>query len=109
MNQKNIFVDIDNTITKTKGQDYKQAFPIQERIHMINQLYEKGHYITYWTARGTKTGINWYELTKHQLDHWGAKYHELKMGKPAFDMLIDDKVMESSHFFTLLELSNNKI
>ena len=27
-----------------------------------------------------------------QLNKWGAKFHELKMGKPAYDLFIDDKI-----------------
>jgi hypothetical protein len=32
-----------------------------------------------------------YEFTKKQLNIWGVKFHELKMGKPSYDILIDDK------------------
>ena len=45
----------------------------------------------YWTGRGSVTKINWYELTKKQLNEWGCKYHELRMGKPYYDLFIDDK------------------
>ena len=37
-----------------------------------------------------------YELTKSQLNKWGVKYHQLVMGKLHFDLLIDDKVVNSS-------------
>jgi hypothetical protein len=97
-----IYVDIDETICSRPapaGLDYNQSTPYPERIERINQLYRGGHTIVYWTARGTKTGINHFRLTKDQLDRWGCQYHELRMGKPAFDLLIDDKSIESGTFF----------
>ena len=40
-----------------------------------------------------------FELTQKQLDDWGAKYHELIMGKPHADLFIDDKGMNCNDFF----------
>jgi hypothetical protein len=91
----NIYVDIDNTITETIGTDYENAKPIVEKISIINELYDKGHTITYWTARGSVSGINFYELTKSQLDNWGVKYHNFMVGKPAYDIFIDDKTINN--------------
>ena len=34
-----------------------------------------------------------YSLTKNQLKKWGIKHHYLIMGKPSFDILIDDKAI----------------
>ena len=65
----NIYVDVDNTITKTDGMDYKNAKPLFNKIAIINKLYDDGHTITYWTARGSVSGINYYDLTKKQLDN----------------------------------------
>lgn len=96
----NIYVDIDNTITDTIGDDYKNCLPLIKRINKINKLYEEGNTITYWTARGTVSGIDWRELTEKQLDEWGVKYHKLILGKPAFDMFIDDKAFNSDYFFS---------
>ena len=68
------------------------ALPLHDNIDKINKLYNDGHYIIYWTARGTVTGIDWYETTKNQLNEWGCKYHNLSVGeKPAYDLLICDK------------------
>jgi hypothetical protein len=89
----NIYVDVDNTITETTGMDYQNAKPIYEKIEIINKLYDLGHTITYWTARGSVSGIDFYNLTKTQLDNWGVKYHNFMVGKPAFDILIDDKTI----------------
>lgn len=89
----NIFVDIDETICFYEGKrEYPLAKPNLENIQKINTLYDKGNNITYWTARGTVTKIDWFDLTKNQLDQWGCKYHNLITGqKPAYDLLICDK------------------
>lgn len=95
----NIYVDIDETIARTIDGDYPNATPILKNIKVINKLYEEGHQITYWTGRGTVTKIDWYDLTEKQLGEWGCKYHKLMMGKPAFDIILDDKAINSYRFF----------
>ena len=61
-------------------------------IAKINKLYDEGNEIIYYTARGTVSKINWYDITKDQLDSWGCKYHDLSVGeKPHYDLLICDK------------------
>lgn len=94
----NIFVDIDETIcTKSPNNDYSKALPLKANIKRINKLYNSGHIITYWSARGTGTGINWRDVTIKQFENWGVKYHHLSLGeKPVFDLLIDDRVLNIS-------------
>jgi len=95
-----IFVDLDDTLFNTKGMDYTNSTPIEDRISKINDLYNQGHEITIYTARGSGTGINHYELTKNQLKEFGVKYHYLNIGnKPVFDLLIDDKAISDKEFF----------
>ncbi len=95
-----IYVDIDNTICNTPpSANYTKAKPIHERIAKINSLYNEGHTIVYWTARGTRTGTDWRELTEQQLNKWLVKYHELKLGKPAYDLFIDDRNINSERYF----------
>lgn len=91
-----IYVDIDETIADYQpDQDrkaYDKATPIDINIEKINKLYDEGNEIIYWTARGTLSGIDWYGVTKQQLDDWGCKYHKVITGqKPAYDLLICDK------------------
>ena len=88
-----IYVDIDETICFYSGERlYPKAEPDYENIQKINHLYEQGHQITYWTARGSVTGIDWYDLTETQLKKWGCKWHSLSVGnKPAYDLIICDK------------------
>ena len=45
----------------------------------------------YWTARGSRKQIDWTNLTRQQLEDWGAKYHELRVDKPFYDLFIEDK------------------
>tara|TARA_Y100001934_G_C11685249_1_gene465268 strand:- start:64 stop:405 length:342 start_codon:yes stop_codon:yes gene_type:complete len=96
MKKSKIFVDIDETICVTPGcastaRDYAEASPIIENIEAVNRMYDEGNEITYWTARGSVTGIDWRDLTEKQLESWGAKYHNLILGKPPYDIYIDDK------------------
>ena len=63
----NIYVDIDETICFYKGKrNYNLAKPSLENIKKINILFEEGNEITYWTARGTVTKIDWFDTTKKQ-------------------------------------------
>jgi hypothetical protein len=95
-----IYVDIDDTICKSNGLDYTTVTPYEERIEKINTLFDQGHTIVYWTARGTKTGIPWFHTTYQQLTGWGCKFHELRMNKPFYDIFIDDKAFNSESYFT---------
>ena len=89
-----VYVDIDGTICNITNGIYTDAKPKKKNIRKINKLYEKGNTIIYWTARGTVTQTDWLELTKNQLDRWGCKYHEVRVGKPHYDLWIDDKSKE---------------
>ncbi len=73
-------------------------------IKLANQCYDEGNTVIIYTARGM-TGFkgnisdiysNLYELTTKQLDEWGIRYHQLIMGKAHYDLLIDDKAVDSA-------------
>ena len=103
---RTICFDIDNTICLTKKNFYLKSKPIKKNIKfsLINNLYESGHYIKIFTARymGTyKENINlikkkYFNKTEKQLKSWGLKYHKLYMGKPSFDIYVDDKCLNFS-------------
>jgi CMP-N,N'-diacetyllegionaminic acid synthase len=78
----------------TDNNDYTKSKPLKGNIELINKLFEKGHYIIIFTARGSVTKIDWEKLTVKQLSDAGLKYHELKFGKPAADYYIDDKSID---------------
>jgi len=95
---KTYYVDIDGTICNNTNGRYSMAEPREKYIAFVNELYDQGNHITYWTARGATTGIDWSELTKNQLDSWGCKYHKLKMNKPFYDVFLDDKAMSVEEY-----------
>mgnify|MGYP003111350440 CR=1 FL=1 len=96
-----IYIDIDETICETPSdRNYSLATPIKENIEKANALYDDGHHIVYWTARGTGSGIDWKDITEDQFKSWGVKYHKLKFGKPDYDVFIDDKNFNSDTFFS---------
>jgi hypothetical protein len=94
-----IAFDIDETICKTKNKNYKFAVPIKSKIQLINKLYNKGYKIKIFTARymGKYKGNisiirkKYYKETFNQLISWGLRFHELVIGKPVFDIFVDDK------------------
>lgn len=92
--KKIIYVDIDETIcTSPENRNYFEAQPIKSNIDKINELYDDGNTIVYWTSRGSRKQIDWYALTKQQLEAWGAKHHELRVDKPYYDLFVDDKTL----------------
>ena len=107
MLQLTYLVDIDNTICITKDGDYFNSYPLKDRIDKINKLFNDGHRIIYFTARGmgrTNNDVDksielFYSLTKNQLKNWGAKYHKLLFGKPSSDIILDDKSIDIERFF----------
>ena len=99
--------DVDGTICSTSNGNYLNAKPFFERIKKINELYEQGNTIIFFTARGMGSSINdinsskekYEKLTRNQLMNWGVKYHNLFLGKPAGDFYIDDKGISDKDFF----------
>ncbi len=91
--------DIDNTICKTTTNKYSKSIPIKKNISIINKLYDKGHFINIYTSRymgrtnsnKRKTILIGYKKTFNQLKKWKLKFHKLIMGKPRYDVFIDDK------------------
>ena len=100
--------DIDGTLcTKAIDFDYEASEPIEERIKVVNALYDSGNTIIMQTARGMGRHDNnpqkaieqFYAMTTEQLKKWGVKYHMLFLGKPAGDIYIDDKGIRDEDFF----------
>ena len=98
--KKKIFIfDIDNTICTTRKRNYNKSKPLKSIISKINSLKDNGHYIKMFTARymgrsngNTKEAYErGYEQAKNQLKLWGVRHHKLVLGKPEYDIIIDDK------------------
>ncbi|MDC1315992.1 phosphoheptose isomerase [Alphaproteobacteria bacterium] len=91
--------DLDNTLCTTIDGNYKESQPKELAIKKVNDLFNNGHTIIIFTARYmgrmdgniSKVYEGIYALTKKQLSDWRVNYHELILGKPEFDVLIDDK------------------
>ena len=77
----------------TPGNDYNLSQPLTGTIEKVNRLYDRGHRIVMFTARGSATGIDWSQVTRDQFARWGLKFHELHFGKPAGDYYIDDRLI----------------
>ena len=106
--KKTIAFDLDDVLCsrESNGGDIKKYLscrPTQKMIDICNQCYDSGHEIIVYTARGMTTQYgdiskiyhHLYELTKQQLSDWGIKHHRLVMGKQHYDLLIDDKAVNS--------------
>ena len=88
--------DIDGTICSNTDGDYPEAVPVRHVIEQVNSLFDAGHTIKLFTARGATTGIDWRSVTAAQMEEWNVKYHELIMGKPHADVYVDDKAIHIS-------------
>lgn len=91
--------DIDGTLCTITDATYDQAQPFSDRIAKLNELYDIGHRIVLFTARGSTTGIDWRAVTEQQMSDWGVLYHELILGKPYADIFIDDKAVNDKVWF----------
>jgi len=91
--------DIDGVLCDQVEGNYEDAEPHRAMIDMLNRLYDRGHRIVLNTSRfmGRSKGDPaeaervGREFTEGQLAAWGVRYHELWMGKPRFDYVIDDR------------------
>ena len=107
-NNKIIAFDLDDTLcTRPNDKEilgiekYHYCEPIKEMIDLSNSLYDKGHIIYIYTARGMHTlngdvgeiYAKLYDITLDSLKKWGVKHNGLYMGKIHYDLLIDDKAM----------------
>jgi hypothetical protein len=92
---KTLCFDLDGTLCTNTFGDYDSAEPFEWAIARVNALARTGHHIVILTARGFATGRDWSAQTRAQLDRWGVHYDELVLGKPAADVYIDDRAVNS--------------
>ena len=99
--KKRYCFDLDGVICRTKKNYYIKSRPIKSAINTINKLYQEGNYIFIYTSRfmgrskeNTKlANKKGYKLTLSQLKKWDLKFHKLLMGKPSYDVIVDDKAV----------------
>ena len=104
--RKTYCFDIDGTICTTDC-DYSEAKPFRGVIKHINKLFNEGQTIIFFTSRGSKSGKDWYNFTKSQIEKWGVKYHKLILGKPQADIFIDDRAVNIDDWCKKYELNKN--
>lgn len=108
--KKTFCFDLDGVICKNVKYkksnliNYKKSEPILSAIKAINKLYDNGHTIVIYTARGMtryKGNLSLVKkkllkLTKNSLKSWQLNYHKLVFGKISYDYIIDDKSIDFS-------------
>ena len=85
------------------GDEMEAGFDLCREIRSLSAVLP----IIFLTARGMgrhKNSVNsayqsFYDLTRSQLGVWGAKHHQLFLGKPSGDYYIDDKGVNDEDFF----------
>jgi hypothetical protein len=101
MKIKILCFDLDNVICTTKGRQYEKSKPKKKIIKLINNLYRNDYEIKIFTARymgkfkgnEKKARRFGYKKTFNQLKKWKLNFHELILGKPSYDLIIDDKAL----------------
>ncbi len=107
--KKIVAFDLDDVLCRRDKREggpekYHSCVPVQPMIDVVNKCYDSGMKVVIYTARGmnifdgniTKVYSKLYELTKKQVNDWGIKHHTLVMGKQEYDILIDDKAVNST-------------
>jgi len=121
MNKRKIIAfDLDDVICHRSSEyehlgpdKYNYCKPNQQVIDLVNSLYDDGNEIVIYTARGMSQYngnvaliySKLYSKTSEQLNSWGLKYHQLVMGKIYYDLLVDDKVLNSEDI-TKIQIDN---
>lgn len=100
MKKKVICFDLDGVICTNTWGNYKLAKPIKKNIKFINLLNKKFKIIIFTSrfmgrhndnaAKAKKQG---YKYTQRQLAKWKVKFDKLILGKPSYDLIIDDKAI----------------
>ena len=79
---KNYLIDIDGTITddvpNEEVERMSTCLPYQGSVEIINEWYDQGHIITFFTSRTDEHEV----LTKQWLYKHGFKYHYILFNKP---------------------------
>ena len=79
---KNFLIDIDGTITDDIPNEEPERMgtcePYEDALEIINEWYDEGHIITFFTSRTEEHR----KITEKWLKQHKFKYHGLLMGKP---------------------------
>jgi hypothetical protein len=100
MGKKVICFDLDGVISNNTWGNYKLAKPIKKNIKFINILSKK-YKVIIFTSRymgrnndnSRKANKQGYKLTFSQLKKWKVNFDKLILGKPSYDLIVDDKAI----------------
>ena len=103
--------DLDNTLVKTKGTNYKESVPIDAAVKKVREYYDRGDHIIIMTARGASSKKDWRQFTAEQLKDFSIPYHQLSVGlKPSdVDFFVDDKAVNSLEWLDDEERALNRV
>ena len=77
-----MIIDIDGCVCEHVNNEEPEkmatAEPISESIEKINQWYDEGHVISFFTSRTEEHR----QVTEEWLDRHGVKFHKIVFGKP---------------------------
>lgn len=99
-NIKNYLIDVDGTICEDipneEPERMETAFLFQDALATINQWYEAGHIITFFTSRLEEHR----NVTERWLRKHGFNYHSILMGKPRGGNYhwIDNHIVRATRF-----------
>lgn len=100
-----IAVDIDGVIASklesgNYPEDYVKKDPLPYAIEGLKLLKEQGHYVYLFSARYEEDR----EATEDWLETHGftGLYEELLLGKPKYDILIDDRAIRHDNWITTM-------
>jgi hypothetical protein len=75
---------------------HRNRKPLEERIRKLNHLKSQGHEIHVWIS---STDVLLHVVIK-ELQKWGCQFTYIKIGRPNYDLLIDDKTEKGKSFFS---------
>jgi hypothetical protein len=111
---KNFMIDIDGTICDDIPNEEPErmgtCLPYVDALKMLNQWYDEGHIITFFTSRTEEHRT----VTESWLEKHGFKYHGILFGKPRGGNYhwIDNHIVKATRFkgkFTDLVVKNKEI
>ncbi len=97
---KNFLIDIDGTVCEDVPNEEPDrmsiVIPFEGAVDYINQLFDEGHVVTFFTSRTPNLST----ITEEWLNRWGFKYHSVLYGKPRGGNYhwIDNHIVKSTLF-----------
>tara|TARA_Y100000590_G_C14964365_1_gene729943 strand:- start:8 stop:391 length:384 start_codon:yes stop_codon:yes gene_type:complete len=98
---RTICFDLDGVLCNQTTGDYENALPNRHAIEVVNRLHTEGYRVIVHTSRfmGRANGDEaearriGFEFTRRQLEGWGVQFDALHLGKPRYDLLVDDRAV----------------